>query len=159
MGEVVGSGSSVAVDSNGAARNQQALTNAMSATLRSAGMSPKQIGHLHAHGIATRRGDIDESHAIRHVFADDTNGLPVAAAKSYFGNLGAASGMVELICSLMAIHRGRLYPFLNFKTSDPDCPIRPVVDDATPAGDSVLNVSCTPQGQASAVVVSQPCSD
>jgi hypothetical protein len=66
----------------------------------------------------------------------------------------AASGIVELIASLMAIHNGQLFPTLNYQIPDPDCPIRVVHRPETISNPIVLNVSCTPQGQASAVVVS-----
>ena len=75
------------------------------------------------------------------------------AAKSYFGNLGAGGGMVELIASLMAMKHGHLFPTLNYETPDPECPLAVVADRATAAGDSFINVSVTPQGQASAVMV------
>ena len=35
------------------------------------------------------------------MFGQRRTPLPVVAAKSYFGNLGAASGLVELIASLL----------------------------------------------------------
>ena len=78
----------------------------------------------------------------------------MVAAKSYFGNLGAGSGVVELIASLLAMEQGILFPVLNYETPDPECPIHPVVDNATSSGHIALNINCTPQGQASAIIVS-----
>ena len=75
------------------------------------------------------------------------------AAKSYFGNLGAASGLVELIASLSAFEHGRLFPVLNYETPDPACRLNVVTAADVPPGETVLNVSFTPQGQASAVLV------
>ena len=77
----------------------------------------------------------------------------MTAAKSYFGNLGAGSGIVELIAGILSLHHQTLFPVLNFETPDPECPIRVVVDRGQPPGDSLLNVSVTPQGQASAAIV------
>ena len=153
-GEILGDGSSIAVDRSGAARNDVAIGNALRSALRSANLKPEQIGHLHAHGLSTRQSDIDESRAIRETFGDQTNTLPVVAAKGSFGNLGAASGIVELIASLMAIQNGQLFPTLNYQVPDPDCPLRVVHRPESISNPVVLNVSCTPQGQASAVVVS-----
>ena len=56
------------------------------------------------------------------------------AAKSYFGNLGAGSGMVELIASLLAMQHGRLFPQLNYETPDPECPVAVVADGAIAGG-------------------------
>jgi 3-oxoacyl-[acyl-carrier-protein] synthase II len=108
---------------------------------------------VHAHGLATHRCDAEEAQAIRDVFQARRVPVPVTAAKSYFGNLGAGSGAVELIASLLALHHDRLFPILNCDTPDPECPIHAVRErDASP-GDSFINVNVTPQGQASAVVV------
>jgi 3-oxoacyl-[acyl-carrier-protein] synthase II len=132
-----------------------ALANVMRAALRGADMSPDEVGHIHAHGLSTRSCDIDEAKAIRDVFATAADRTPVTAAKSYFGNLGAGSGMIELIASVLALANSKLFPILNFETPDPQCPIAvasPKNGGASP-GNSFLNLSVTPQGQASAVLV------
>ena len=41
--------------------------------------------------------------------------MPVVAAKSYFGNLGAGSGVVELIASVKALQHNRLFHTLNYE--------------------------------------------
>jgi len=152
-GEVVGAGSSSSLTRQGVARCDQALATAMRSALRSAQATPQQIGHVHAHGLSTIKSDIEESSAIRQVFADRWQDLPVVAAKSHFGNLGAASGVVELVASLLALREGHLFPILNYETADPQCPLRTVTDLKTPAGESFLNLSTTPQGQAAVVLV------
>ena len=75
------------------------------------------------------------------------------AAKSYFGNLGAGSGMVELIASLLAWQHNRLFPVLNYETPDPQCPVAVVTDGQTPPGSAFINLNVTPQGQAAAVLL------
>jgi 3-oxoacyl-[acyl-carrier-protein] synthase II len=139
-------------DRNQVACRDRALANAMRASLRDSGLEPSQIGHIHAHGLSTRSCDIDEAKAITDVFGQCSATVPVAAAKSYFGNLGAGSGLVELIASVLALGHRRLFPILNFETPDPECPIVPARSTDDP-GDSFLNLSVTPQGQASCVVV------
>jgi 3-oxoacyl-[acyl-carrier-protein] synthase II len=152
-GEIVGHGSSSVADQRRVAKRDVALANVMRMALRSAGITPDQVGHVHAHGLSTRRCDAEEARAIRQVFGDAADRVPVTAAKSYFGNLGAASGVVELIASLLAMQQGPLFPCLNYETPDPDCPVRVAHDHDTAAGDNVLNLSVTPQGQATALVV------
>jgi 3-oxoacyl-[acyl-carrier-protein] synthase II len=152
-GEVVGYGSSFVATKNMVARCDRALANVMQATLRSAKIAPRDVGHIHAHGMSTRNSDAQESRAINEVFGDAAKTVPVTAAKSYFGNLGAGGGAVELIASLLAMQHGKLFPILNYETPDPECSVAAVTDDATPAGASFLKASVTPQGQASAVLV------
>jgi 3-oxoacyl-[acyl-carrier-protein] synthase II len=153
-GEVVGAGSSTVLARDFTPRRDTALANVMRQALRAAKMTPEQIGHIHAHGLATKASDRDEAKAIVEIFGADASKTPVAAAKSYFGNLGAASGVVELIGSLLFLQEGRLFPTLNYETPDPECPLAIArVGKETPAGDSFLNLNVTPLGQASAVLV------
>ena len=152
-GEVVAASSSTVTDSNFVARREQALANAMRAALGEARLGPDRIGHLHAHGLGTRRGDAEEARAVREVFGSHADKTPVTAAKSYFGNLGAGSGIVELIASTLALGRKQLFPVLNYATPDPDCRLDVVRRWPGDPGDTCLSLSVTPQGQASCVVV------
>lgn len=151
--EIVGFGSSAAADPVGGGNIKQALENVARQALAKAQLTPDQLGHFHAHGLATRKGDEDEAAAIQAVFGARLQSLPVTAAKSYMGNLGAAGGLVELIASVLALYHGQLFPILNYETPDPRCPIHAVRSFGEDAGDSFLSVNVTPQGQASAVVV------
>ena len=125
----------------------------MRAALRDAGLEPADVGHINAHGLATTDRDADEARAIREVFGPHADKVPVTALKSYFGNLGAGSGAVELIASVLALREGRLPRTLNYETPDPACGLAVTRDDKTPAGRSFLNLSVTPQGQAAVLCV------
>jgi 3-oxoacyl-[acyl-carrier-protein] synthase II len=153
LGEIIGAGSSQVAERNLVAHRRQALVNAMRMALRDAGAAPGDVGHIQAHGLATRTCDQDEAAAIRELFGPLADRLPVAAAKSYFGNLGAASGLVELVAGVLALHNQRLFPTLNYETPDPACPITVATDDTPEAGRAFLKLSVTPQGQASCVMV------
>jgi 3-oxoacyl-[acyl-carrier-protein] synthase II len=87
------------------------------------------------------------------VFGDRAKTLPVVAAKSAFGNLGAGSGLVELIASVMAFRAGKLFATQNYEHSDPECPLNVVRTNDIPAGDTAINVNVTPQGQASGILL------
>jgi len=152
-GEIIGTASGTVVDRRGVAHRGQALANVIRATLRDAGATIDEIGHIHAHGLSTRTSDTEEAWAIHDTFGTRAAEVPVIAAKSYFGNLGAASGLVELVTSLSAFEHGRLFPVLNYATPDPACQLNVVTSQDVPPGDSVLNLSFTPQGQASAILV------
>ena len=125
----------------------------MRAALADADCAPSEIGHINAHGLATRSSDVDEAQAISDVFGSDQPQVPVVAAKSYFGNLGAGSGIIELVASLMAMSEGHLFPVRNYENADPECPVNVVTDCATQPGSVALAVNVTPQGQAAAIVV------
>jgi 3-oxoacyl-[acyl-carrier-protein] synthase II len=152
-GEVLGAASSTVLDRNRVARRGKALEHVLRGALRDAGASPQDVGHLHAHGVSTRSGDKEEAEAICAVFGPPEKQPPVTAAKSYFGNLGAGSGTIELIASLLALREGRLFPILNYQSPDPDCPINAAASDAVQPGKSFLNVNVSMQGQAACVLI------
>ena len=68
------------------------------------------------------------------------------------GNLGAAGGMVEVICSLMALKHREMFPILNYESPDPECAINAAPAGSSP-GPSFINLNTSPQGQASAVLI------
>jgi len=154
LGEVIGWSSSAVADRRGVADRRTALANVLRGVLRSAGRNPSDVGHVHAHGVATRSGDAAEAAAICDVLGSPDKQPPVTAAKSHFGNLGAGSALVELIVSLLALKENVLPSILNYEQPDPDCPIR-AAKQGDAAGNSFINLSVTPQGQASAVMVAK----
>jgi 3-oxoacyl-[acyl-carrier-protein] synthase II len=125
-----------------------ALARAMRAALRDAGKTPADVGHINAHGLSTTDRDIDEARAIQEVFGERASHVPVTAPKSYFGNLGAGSTVVELIASTLALRENKLPCTLNYTTPDPECPLAVATSDTLSPGRSFLNLSVTPQGQA-----------
>lgn len=153
LGEVVGQGSSTVMSQTGEAHIDQAVRNVLSQVLRSSQMQPEDVGHIHAHGLSTQHSDADEAQGIHAVFGQRTTPVPVTAAKSYFGNLGAGGGVVELVTSLLAMQEGRLFPILNYETPDEACPIHASQGADVATGDSFINISISPQGQASAIAV------
>jgi 3-oxoacyl-[acyl-carrier-protein] synthase II len=126
-----------------------AIARAIRAALAAADLKPADIGHVNAHGNSTREDDPIEARAIRATLGD----VPVTAPKSYFGNLGQGSGMVELVVSLLAISQGVVPPTLNYEKPDPECPVNvaAVAQPTKHAAFIKLNHNAT--GQAAAVVI------
>lgn len=154
LGEVIGFGASSATDQYGVGRLDQAVRNVLTQSLRTSGLRAEQVGHIHAHGLGTHKSDAAEAQGIRDLFASSPD-VSVVAAKSYFGNLGAGSGLVEFIASVLSLQHGRLFRTLNYETPDPQCPVNVVTSaDASP-GDNFINLNITPQGLASAMVVAK----
>jgi 3-oxoacyl-[acyl-carrier-protein] synthase II len=152
-GEILGTASSNVADSQLRGICDAALANALRAALRDADLEPQCLGHINAHGLGTTELDFQECRALYSVMGEAAVKTPVIALKSYFGNLGAGSGVVEFIGSLLALRHGRLPRILNYETPDPTCAIAAVTDDDTSPGRSFAKLSVTPQGQAAALVV------
>jgi 3-oxoacyl-[acyl-carrier-protein] synthase II len=151
--EVLGLGSANVADDKLHGKCDVALERAMKSALRDAGRTPDDVGHINAHGLGTTDRDADEAKAIRAVFGAKADQVPVTALKSYFGNLGAGGGVVELIGSVLALRQEKLPRVLNYKTVDPNCRVKVVADDGTAPGTSFLNLSVTPQGQAAVLMI------
>jgi 3-oxoacyl-[acyl-carrier-protein] synthase II len=151
--EVIGLGSANVADVELRGKCDVALARAIKAALRDAGRTPADVGHINAHGLSTTERDADEARAIREVFGSLADKVPVTAPKSFFGNLGAGGGVVELAASVLALREGRLPRVLNYETPDPACPLYVVANDNTQAGRSFLNLNVTPQGQAAVLLV------
>ena len=149
-GEVLGYGSSSVADKNGVPDYKTAIANVLMMALETSGLKAEEIGHVHAHGLSTVSCDAQEAIAIKQVLGEE---IPVVAAKSYMGNLGAGSGIVELVTSMLAIENDALFPVLNFEKPDPNCPISVVTEKQSSGAPTVINVNVTPQGQASAIAV------
>ena len=84
------------------ARPRQWAAAGHASALVRAGIRNGQLGHINAHGVSTREGDRIEA-AVIHSLTPDT---PVTAPKSYFANLGAAAGAMEMAVSLLALGAG-----------------------------------------------------
>jgi 3-oxoacyl-[acyl-carrier-protein] synthase II len=154
-GRIAGTGMSTVTDAAGKPDYRRALAGAMNAALRSAGMSPGEIGHVNAHGLGTQDVDIAESQAIHDVFGPERGRtIPVVAMKSFLGNAGAGAGLLELAGSIVGLSQG-LIPFsINYETPDPACPVHVVTKEPLSTTNKfVLNANVTRIGQASAAVV------
>jgi 3-oxoacyl-[acyl-carrier-protein] synthase II len=130
-----------------------AIRTAIQKALHDAELSASEIGHVNAHGLSTVHDDAVEAQAIRELLGD----TPVTAPKSYFGNLGAGGGAVEIAASVLALANGQIPPTLNYEAPDPKCPVHVIhggcADLGTPTA-VVLNQSGT--GQSSAIVIAAP---
>jgi 3-oxoacyl-[acyl-carrier-protein] synthase II len=154
-GRVLGTGMATVTNETGMADYRQALSGAMKVALRSAGLTPAEIGHINAHGVGVQDVDAFESQAIHDVFgAERGRQVPVTALKSFLGNSGAGSGLLELAGSILGLSRGVIPFTLNYDTPDPKCPLNVVAKE--PRGTTnkiVLNVNVTRIGQASASII------
>ena len=94
---------------------------AMSLALEDAGLIPSDIDYINAHGTATILNDITETRAIRKVFDDRANTLPVSSTKSMHGHLLGAAGALEFAISLLSMYHKAIPPTAHLDISDPEC--------------------------------------
>ncbi|MCS4306392.1 3-oxoacyl-[acyl-carrier-protein] synthase II [Rheinheimera pacifica] len=115
--EVVGFGS----NSDGVHVTQPTDTTmetAMRLALADAELDAGYIGYVNAHGTATDRGDIAESHATARVFGRQQ---VISSLKSYLGHTLGACGAIESWASIMMLRDNWYAPTLNLTEVDPAC--------------------------------------
>jgi 3-oxoacyl-[acyl-carrier-protein] synthase II len=135
---------------NGGSTQRVALERVISRALENAGVKPADVGHVNAHGLSGVVEDRVEAQAIHACVP----GVPVTAPKSYFGNLGAAGGAVEMAASVLSLSDGRVPATLNYRQPDPKCPVAVIAEAPQPArAQTALLVNWTWIGQAVAVVL------
>ena len=82
--------------------NGEGAYRAMSEALQMAGLEPSDIQYVNAHGTGTPNNDMSESNALLRVFGDT---MPlVSSTKSFTGHTTSASGSIETVICLLAMH-------------------------------------------------------
>ena len=65
--------------------------------------------------------DRTEARALRELFGQRCDDLPVTGLKSMTGHAIAASGPLETVAALKSLQEGLLAPTINYETPDPEC--------------------------------------
>jgi 3-oxoacyl-[acyl-carrier-protein] synthase II len=96
----------------------ETMASAMQLALQDAQLLPDAIGYVSAHGTATDRGDIAESHATANVLGAR---VPISSMKSYVGHTLGACGALESWWAVEMMRRGWFAPTVNLLEPDPAC--------------------------------------
>ena len=97
---------------------RETMAAAMRMALADANLPPTAIGYVSAHGTATDRGDVAESHATADVLG---TGVPISSMKSYVGHTLGACGALEAWWAIEMMRGGWFAPTINLDTPDPEC--------------------------------------
>ena len=115
--EVVGFGT----NSDGAHITQptrETMAVAIQLALDDAQLPASAIGYVSAHGTATDRGDVAESHATSMVLGAR---VPISSMKSYVGHTLGACGALEAWWAIRMMQAGWFAPTVNLVNVDPEC--------------------------------------
>ncbi len=106
-------------------------TRAITAAVRSAGLSPADVGHVNAHATSTKAGDLPEAIAVRAALGDH----PVLTApKGGLGHLLGAAGAVEAVATVLTLRHGLVPPTANLERPDPRLDLEVVTGAPRPIG-------------------------
>jgi 3-oxoacyl-[acyl-carrier-protein] synthase II len=120
--EVVGYGAtsdayhitSPAPDGEGAAR-------AMIMAMEEAGITPKEISYINAHGTSTPVNDKYETAAVKTAMREEAYRIPVSSTKSMIGHLLGAAGAVEAVACVKAISDSFIPATIGLSVPDEEC--------------------------------------
>lgn len=133
------------------------LARAITAALQRAGAGPADIRYINAHGSGTAASDRAEANAMRLALGDAAETVPVSSTKSLHGQALEASGVLELIVTLLALRTGMLPVNAGYLGADDACRLRLVLDEPL-ATDAKLAMShnCAFGGANTVIVVGLP---
>lgn len=94
-----------------------------------AGVTPKDVDHVNAHGTGTTHNDRMESRAIRELLGPE---VPVISTKGYTGHTLGGAGATEIAFSLWMMAEGFIAPSLGAEPPHPELGIH-VVTERLPA--------------------------
>jgi len=98
--------------------NRDTMQTALELAIKDANISPDKIGYVNAHGTATDRGDIAESHATYNALKKS---VPISTLKNYIGHTLGACGAIEAWLSIMMMREGWFAPNINSNDIDAEC--------------------------------------
>ncbi|MEG2570643.1 MAG: beta-ketoacyl-ACP synthase II, partial [Clostridia bacterium] len=128
LGEIAGYGAtSDAYHITAPNPNGEAAAMAMKHAMDEAGVNPRDVSYINAHGTGTAANDQMETRAIKLAFGDAARSVAMSSTKSMTGHLLGAAGAVEAIFSMLAIEGGFIPPTINYKEPDEECDL-----DCTP---------------------------
>ena len=108
----------------------EGISQCMIKAMREAGIEKKEIDYISAHGTGTQANDKTECAAIKELFGLLSKKIPISSIKSMLGHtMGAASALEAIACAL-AIQNDIIPPTINFETTDPECDIDCVPNQA-----------------------------
>jgi 3-oxoacyl-[acyl-carrier-protein] synthase II len=117
-GEVLGWG--LSCDANhmtGPARDGGGLAQAVLKALKSAKVSPLEVGCISAHGTGTLYNDAMEMKAFKKVYP---KAVPTYSIKGAIGHTLGAAGLIEVIVAFKALEEGLIPATVGLKDIDPE---------------------------------------
>ena len=99
----------------------EAPARAVTLALHDAGIEPKDVDYVNAHGTSTPLNDAGETKALKIALGDHAHKVAISSTKSMIGHLLGAAGAVEAIATLLTINRGIIHPTINYENADPEC--------------------------------------
>jgi 3-oxoacyl-[acyl-carrier-protein] synthase II len=129
----------------------------IAAAIARAGLEPRHIDYVNAHGTATPLNDPMEAAALARALGDEIKRIPVSSSKGQIGHTLGAAGAIEAAIAALAIERQAIVPTVGLEEPDDACPLVHVLGEGRPAAlRAVVSSSFGFGGMDSALVLTAP---
>ncbi|WP_033251181.1 beta-ketoacyl synthase N-terminal-like domain-containing protein [Kitasatospora phosalacinea] len=108
------------------------VARAVRSALARAGVAPSGVDYVNANGTGSPMSDLAEARALREVFGEALDGLPVSSSKSVHGHALEASALLELAVTIGALDSGRLPVNAGWLGPDPEVGLDLVLAERRP---------------------------
>jgi 3-oxoacyl-(acyl-carrier-protein) synthase len=133
------------------------MARAVTAALQRAGIAAGRLGYINAHGSGTGHSDPAETSALRLALGEAVGSVPVSSTKSLHGQSLEASGVLELIVTMLAARNGRLPVNAGFLGADESCRLNLVLHEPLAAtAEFAMSLNAALGGANTALVIGLP---
>jgi 3-oxoacyl-[acyl-carrier-protein] synthase II len=98
-------------------------TRALKAAMFDGRIQAEDVVHVNAHATSTPVGDKPEYTALKAALGSHVDNVAVSATKSQMGHLLGASGAVEAVLTVLAVHERKAPVTINLENQDPEIPL------------------------------------
>lgn len=133
------------------------LRRGMALALADAGRETTEVEYVNAHAPGTPLIDRIECQAVANLFGDHARNVSVNSTKSLTTHMGAASGVVEVVTTLLEMRHGFLHPHAELDEVDPVLAVEVIGESAVERRVTrALSNACGGGGLSTSVVVTAP---
>jgi 3-oxoacyl-(acyl-carrier-protein) synthase len=126
------------------------LRAALHDALAEAGIAPREVGFVNAHGTGTHENDLVEGKVLADIFGPE---LSMLSTKGYTGHTLGAAGGIEAVFTAAGLRAGWVPASAGFQNKDEAIPISPVKKKTIITGRFALSTSLAFGGTNAAIVI------
>jgi 3-oxoacyl-(acyl-carrier-protein) synthase len=110
------------------------LARAIDAALQRADLSPHAIGYINANATGTPLSDTAEAAALHRSLGDAAARVPISSTKAVHGHALEASGLLELVLTVLSLQAGKLPVNAGYLGPDDSCELDVILASPRPVG-------------------------
>jgi 3-oxoacyl-[acyl-carrier-protein] synthase II len=126
------------------------LKAALQSALAEAGIAPREVGFVNAHGTGTHENDLVEGKVLSDIFGPD---LIMLSTKGFTGHTLGAAGGIEAVFTAAGLRAGWVPASAGFQNKDEAIPISPVRKKTIITGHFALSTSLAFGGTNAVIVI------